>query len=68
MKNTFDSIEQAIEDLKAGKIVVVLDDEDRENEGDVICSAEHCTPELVNFMASQAKGLICVAMPPEKAQ
>jgi len=67
MKNTFDSIEQAIEDLKAGKVVVVLDDEDRENEGDVICAAEFCTPELVNFMASQAKGLICVAMPPEKA-
>jgi len=44
MKNTFDSIEQAIEDLKAGKVVVVLDDEDRENEGDVICAAEFCTP------------------------
>ncbi|MBM4172739.1 MAG: bifunctional 3,4-dihydroxy-2-butanone-4-phosphate synthase/GTP cyclohydrolase II [Ignavibacteria bacterium] len=67
MKQTFDSIEQAIKDLQAGKVVVVLDDEDRENEGDIICAAEFCTPEQVNFMASQAKGLICVALPSEKA-
>lgn len=67
MKQTFDSIEQAIKDLQAGKVVIVLDDEDRENEGDIICAAEFCTPEQVNFMASQAKGLICVALPSEKA-
>ena len=67
MKSTFDSIEQAIHDLKLGKIVVVLDDEDRENEGDLICSAEHCTAEMINFMAMEARGLICVAMPPQKA-
>ena len=67
MKHSFDSIDQAIEDLKAGKVVIVLDDEDRENEGDIICAAEYCTPELVNFMASQAKGLICVALPQDKA-
>lgn len=67
MKQTFDSIEQAVKDLQAGKVVVVLDDEDRENEGDIICAAEFCTPEQVNFMASQAKGLICVALPSEKA-
>ncbi len=67
MKQTFDSIEQAIKDLRAGKVVIVLDDEDRENEGDIICAAEFCTAEQVNFMASQAKGLICVALPSEKA-
>lgn len=67
MKDSFDSIEQAIQDLQHGKVVVVLDDEDRENEGDIICAAEFCTPEQVNFMASHAKGLICVAMPSERA-
>jgi len=67
MKENFDSIEQAIKDLQAGKVVIVLDDEDRENEGDIICAAEFCTPEQVNFMASQAKGLICVALPSDKA-
>lgn len=67
MKDSFDSIEQAIQDLQLGKVVVVLDDEDRENEGDIICAAEFCTPEQVNFMASHAKGLICVAMPSERA-
>ncbi|MFM8840095.1 MAG: bifunctional 3,4-dihydroxy-2-butanone-4-phosphate synthase/GTP cyclohydrolase II, partial [bacterium] len=67
MKDSFDSIEQAIHDLQLGKVVVVLDDEDRENEGDIICAAEFCTPEQVNFMASHAKGLICVAMPSERA-
>ncbi|MFZ9760584.1 MAG: bifunctional 3,4-dihydroxy-2-butanone-4-phosphate synthase/GTP cyclohydrolase II [Candidatus Kapaibacteriota bacterium] len=67
MKQTFDSIEQAVKDLQAGKVVIVLDDEDRENEGDIICAAESCTPEQVNFMASQAKGLICVALPSDKA-
>ena len=58
----FDSIESIIEDLRAGKCVVVVDDADRENEGDVICAAEHATLENVNFMASYAKGLICMPM------
>jgi 3,4-dihydroxy 2-butanone 4-phosphate synthase/GTP cyclohydrolase II len=56
------SIEEAIADIKAGKMVIVVDDEDRENEGDVIVAAEKATPEIINFMASNAKGLICVPM------
>ena len=54
----FNSVEEVIEAVRGGKIVVVMDDEDRENEGDVICAAEFATPENVNFMASYAKGLI----------
>lgn len=61
----FDSIEDIVADLKAGKIVVMVDDEDRENEGDVICAAEFATTENVNFMASYAKGLICMPMDEE---
>ncbi len=59
---TFNTIEEAIEDLKAGKMIVAVDDPDRENEGDLICAAEFATLENVNFMASQAKGLICMPM------
>ena len=62
-----DSIESALEDLVSGKMIVVMDDEDRENEGDLICSAELCTPEMVNFMSTQGKGLICVSITPERA-
>lgn len=58
----FDSIESVVEDLRLGKCVLVVDDEDRENEGDVICAAEHATPENVNFMAIHARGLICMPM------
>ena len=58
----FGTVEQAIEDLKAGKIIVVTDDPDRENEGDLICAAKFATQENVNFMASYAKGLICMPM------
>ena len=58
----FDPVEEVIEAVRGGKIVVVMDDEDRENEGDVICAAEFATPENVNFMASYAKGLICMPM------
>ncbi|MBK9744042.1 MAG: 3,4-dihydroxy-2-butanone-4-phosphate synthase [Saprospiraceae bacterium] len=53
------TIEEAIEDIKSGKILIVVDDEDRENEGDFICAAEKITPELVNFMAKHGRGLIC---------
>ena len=56
------SIEEVVEDLKKGKCVVIMDDENRENEGDVICAAEFATTENVNFMASYAKGLICMPM------
>jgi 3,4-dihydroxy 2-butanone 4-phosphate synthase / GTP cyclohydrolase II len=59
----FDSIESAVQDIKRGKIVVVADDEDRENEGDFICAAEMATPEVINFMSKYGRGLICAAIP-----
>jgi 3,4-dihydroxy 2-butanone 4-phosphate synthase / GTP cyclohydrolase II len=58
----FDSIESALADLKAGRALVVVDDENRENEGDIICAAQFATPDLINFMAVYARGLICLAM------
>ncbi len=61
----FNTIEEVLEDLRAGKIIVILDDEDRENEGDVICAAEFATLENVNFMAKYARGLICMPMSEE---
>lgn len=61
----FNTVEEVIEDLKNGKIIVCTDDPDRENEGDLICAAEFATPENVNFMASYAKGLICMPMSAE---
>lgn len=64
----FNTIEEAIEDLRAGKMIVAVDDPDRENEGDLICAAEFATLENVNFMASQAKGLICMPMSRELTQ
>ena len=62
----FDTIEKALEDLRAGKFVLVADDEDRENEGDLICAAEKITPDMVNFML-EAKGMICLAITGERA-
>jgi 3,4-dihydroxy 2-butanone 4-phosphate synthase/GTP cyclohydrolase II len=56
------TIEEAIEDIKNGKVIVVVDDEDRENEGDFICAAECITPEIVNFMATHGRGLICAPL------
>ena len=53
------TIEEALEDFKAGKFVIVVDDEDRENEGDLICAAEKITPEMVNFMLKKARGVLC---------
>lgn len=64
---TFDSVEDAIRDIAAGKPIIVADDEDRENEGDIVCAAAKITPELVNFMATHARGLICVALTGERA-
>ena len=58
----FSTIEEAVADLRAGKMIIAVDDPDRENEGDLICAAEHATLENVNFMASYAKGLICMPM------
>jgi 3,4-dihydroxy 2-butanone 4-phosphate synthase/GTP cyclohydrolase II len=57
-----DSIESAIEDIKAGRIVIVVDDEDRENEGDFIIAARHASPEVINFMSKHGRGLICAAL------
>jgi 3,4-dihydroxy 2-butanone 4-phosphate synthase/GTP cyclohydrolase II len=62
----FDSIEAALQDLAAGKSIVVVDDENRENEGDVICAAQFATPDNINFMAVEARGLICLAMTGER--
>jgi len=60
------SIEQAIEDIKAGKMVILVDDEDRENEGDLTIAAEKVTPEIINFMARYGRGLVCLSMTGEK--
>ena len=57
-----DSIESAIEDIRAGKVVIVVDDEDRENEGDFICAARCATPEVINFMATHGRGLVCAPL------
>src|SRR5207253_11031929 len=61
-------IEQAIADIRAGKLVIVADDEDRENEGDLIGAAERVTPEMINFMATHGRGLICLTLLPERCQ
>lgn len=66
-ENFFNTIEEAIEDFKAGKPILIADDEDRENEGDLICSAQMVTPEVINFMATECKGLICLAISQEIA-
>ena len=62
----FDPIEAALADIQSGRAVVVVDDENRENEGDVICAAQFATPEMINFMSVQARGLICLAMTGER--
>lgn len=62
----FNTIEEAIEDIKAGKLIVVVDDEDRENEGDLLMAAEKATPEAINFMAKHGRGLICLPMTKER--
>lgn len=64
-KVSFNSIEEAVEDIKAGKMVILIDDEDRENEGDLTIAAEKITPEAINFMAKYGRGLICLSLTPE---
>jgi len=64
----FGTIEQAVEDIRQGKLVLVADDEDRESEGDLIGAAEHASPEAVNFMARYGRGLICLTLTPERCQ
>ncbi|EMV9186390.1 3,4-dihydroxy-2-butanone-4-phosphate synthase, partial [Escherichia coli] len=61
----FDRIEDIIEDYRQGKMVLLVDDEDRENEGDLLLAAERCTPEAINFMAREARGLICLTLTDE---
>lgn len=63
----FDTIEEAIEELRQGRAVIVVDDENRENEGDFVCLAEHATPEMINYMAAKGRGLICTPITEEKA-
>ncbi|TNF49658.1 MAG: bifunctional 3,4-dihydroxy-2-butanone-4-phosphate synthase/GTP cyclohydrolase II [Bacteroidetes bacterium] len=66
MKSRLDSIEEAIEEIKNGKVVIVVDDEDRENEGDFLTAARNITPEIVNFMATHGRGLICAPLVEER--
>ena len=60
------TIEEAVEDIKNGKMIIIVDDEDRENEGDLVCAAEKVTPELINFMAVHGRGLICLPLTEER--
>src|ERR1700689_826778 len=65
-KPPFASVEEALEEIRAGRMIVLVDDEDRENEGDLTIAAERITPEAVNFMATYGRGLICLAITPER--
>lgn len=67
-RTTLNAVEEAIEDIRHGKIVIVVDDEDRENEGDFICAAEAISPDIVNFMATHGRGLICAPIPEERCR
>jgi len=62
----FSEIPEVLEELRQGRMIVLVDDEDRENEGDLVCAAEKVTPEIINFMARYGRGLICLPLPPEK--
>jgi 3,4-dihydroxy 2-butanone 4-phosphate synthase/GTP cyclohydrolase II len=64
----FNSSEELIEDIRQGKMVILVDDEDRENEGDIVCAADFITPTMINFMASEARGLICLALAKDQIQ
>jgi len=66
MEIKLNTIEEAIEEIKAGKVVIVVDDEDRENEGDFVTAAQNATPEIVNFMATHGRGLICTPLTEER--
>src|SRR5579872_4197651 len=68
MKIKLNKIEDAIADIKAGKVVIVVDDEDRENEGDFLTAARNVTPEVINFMATHGRGLICAAVTEKRAK
>ena len=66
MQLKFDAIEEAVKEIKAGKMVIVVDDKDRENEGDLVMAAQTATEEAVNFMISKGKGLVCAPLSAEK--
>jgi 3,4-dihydroxy 2-butanone 4-phosphate synthase/GTP cyclohydrolase II len=68
MEYKFNTIEEAIEDLRKGKMIILVDDEDRENEGDLCMAAEKVTPEAINFMAKYGRGLICLSLTPERVE
>lgn len=68
MASPFNNIDDAIKDIKKGKFVILVDDEDRENEGDLVIAAEKVTPYSINFMAKHARGLICLALTPERVE
>ena len=68
VKEKLDTIQEAIEDIRNGKIVIVVDDEDRENEGDFITAARNVTPEVINFMSKHGRGLICASLTEERCQ
>lgn len=68
MPTPFNRVEEAIRDIKKGKFIILVDDEDRENEGDLVIAAEKITPQAINFMAKHARGLICLALTPERVE
>ncbi len=68
MKEKFNTIEEAVADIRDGRIVIVVDDEDRENEGDFVIAAEKCSPETINFMARKGGGIICAALTPQRTK
>jgi 3,4-dihydroxy 2-butanone 4-phosphate synthase/GTP cyclohydrolase II len=68
MTTPFNNIEDAIRDIKKGKFIILVDDEDRENEGDLVMAAQHVTPQAVNFMAKRARGLICLTLTPQRVE
>ncbi|GGE21748.1 MULTISPECIES: bifunctional 3,4-dihydroxy-2-butanone-4-phosphate synthase/GTP cyclohydrolase II [Sphingobacterium] len=68
MKIQLNTIEEAIEDIKAGKVIIVVDDEDRENEGDFVTAARNATPEIINFMATHGRGLVCAPLTEERCR
>src|ERR687896_18057 len=65
-ESPFCTIEEAIEEIRAGRMLIVCDDEDRENEGDLVIAAQFATPDAINFMAMHGRGLICLALTPER--
>ncbi len=65
---TVNTIEEVIEDIRAGKMIILVDDEDRENEGDLCMAAQMVTPEAINFMATFGRGLICLTMTPDRSK